>query len=202
MARKGERGKIIPRLRIIILLIAVVFFSLVVVVILNNYFARLTREPPRLVSPFVEETLKMITIISVVVLSREQVRKYQWIAFGMTVGLLFAIPEALGYIVEMGVSPTVRVLPAFGHIAWSGIASIGFIKIPNISLMRGSSGTKFKRAFRSISSVNFLSFLAAAIALHFVWNWRLAGSPIESQFLYIILCFGILFYLTKLSTKK
>jgi len=202
MARKGEREKIIHRLRIILLLITVVFFSLVVVVILNNNLARLIREPPNLVSPFVEETLKMISIIFVVVFSREQVRKYQWIAFGISVGLLFAIPEAFNYIFEMGVNPIVRVLPALGHVAWSGIASIGFIGIPNISLKRGSSGTRLKRAFRSIFSVNFLSFLAFAIELHFIWNARLGGLPFEWQSLFIVFCFGILFYFAKRFTRR
>jgi RsiW-degrading membrane proteinase PrsW (M82 family) len=188
---------------IAILIVIGGMFSELVAGGLNELFIHLLRTSRDVVSPFVEEPIKMTPLLFLLALSRVriEVKKCKWIFWGALAGLGFAILEALGY-VEMGVSPTSRVLVAFEHIAWSGVVSIGFAGIPHVGLKRGSVGMRFKRAFRSISPANFVPFLGIGITLHALWNLRIRNFIIESQFLYIVLCFGILFYLAKLSTKK
>ena len=194
--------KFLMTVRLIFILIAGGIIAVIIAGGLNELFELVLKVPSKAVSPFVEEPMKMAPLIFWVLLFRVRIKKYRWIAWGMFAGSIFAIVEAYGYIFEKGVDLTVRILPAIGHIVNSGIVSIGFIYIPNISLKRGSLGTRFKRTFKSISSVNFLAFLAVGITLHAYWNLLYAGFPIELKFSYTILCAVILFSLAKISLRK
>lgn len=158
-----------------------------------------------LMTGFIEETAKLLTILIFVSKSR-----YKYILNGLLIGAAvgagFSAFESSGYILVIALQSGVKtmlqtifwraILAPGGHIAWAGLMGAAVILVKKNNVYR----------FRYLFQIKFLSIYFTVILLHTLWDTNLPQPFLQNipiyPILYMLISWILLFCIIKKGIKQ